>query len=103
MATLEQIADLYAGGNLFFKRVVGACLSAAWDIVNEDAGTENHANRLIWAEDVLGGVANAETRAKRIFGLVLSNATIQSSGDASTDNDIQFVVNSFINTVADGS
>ena len=102
MATLLQIADMYHGGNAFFKRVMGACMKAAWDIINEDAGTDNHANRLVWALDVVSGYAAAEARAKTIFGLVLSNATIQTSGDASTDNDIQFVVNGFINTVATG-
>ncbi len=103
MADLIDIADLFVNGNVLKKRILGACLQAAWDIQNESAGTDNHENRLIWANAVLSGVDEARSCADDLVGLVLSNATIQASGEDATDNDVQFVVNSLIDTVADGS
>jgi len=103
MADLIDIADLFVNGNVLKKRILGACLQAAWDIRNEDAGTDNHANRLTWANAVLSGVDEARSCADDLVGLVWSNPTIQTSLDESTDNDVQFVVDGFINTVADRS
>lgn len=70
------------------------------DVLNEDPGTANHVNRVIWAKDAL---VNAEAVAGRMFWGVLGNATIAAAGEAATDNDIQFVVNGLINTFATGA
>lgn len=83
--------------NSLRKRVVGACIQASYDILNEAPETENHLARLAWASDVL---LNYEQKAREIFPFVLSNATLQSQKESVSDNDIQFVVNSFINKVA---
>ena len=84
------------------KKFVGACLKAAYDISNEDPGTANHVNRIAWADVVLSGTRD-EVEQKAIEMLrygVASNATIQAAGDAATDNDVQYVVNSQINILA---
>lgn len=86
-------------------KFIGACLKAAYDIHNEDPGTANHANRVTWANVILNGTtAQVEAAAmQHLRYAVASNATIQAAGDASTDNDVQYVVNSQINTFATGA
>jgi len=76
-----------------------AVAKAAYDILNEDAGTANHANRVIWANQTL---ADAKSKAEQMMWGLVTNATIAAAGDAATDNDIQFVVNSYINSFAQG-
>ena len=80
-------------------QVAGACLKAAQDIQAEDAGTENHANRLLWAAAV---EANPKAIARSMVGRVLENATIAADVDNATDSDMQFVVNSLIDEFATG-
>lgn len=86
------------------KKFIGACLKAAFDILNENPGTGNHANRLIWAQSIVAGtVAEVEEKAlQHLRYAAASNATIQSAGDDSTDNDVQYVVNSQIDIFATG-
>lgn len=50
-----------------------------------------------WAESAL---EDPDTESTKMLWTVVQNATIQSSGLASTDNDIQFVVNSNVNYFA---
>lgn len=100
MALLDIYNLAVSGGEGLKERVGGACLKAAYDIVNEDPVTANHANRMIWAQEVL---QNFMTKANQMYLTVLANATIQASGTNSTDNDIQFVVNSLINQFATGA
>jgi len=84
------------------RRICGACWKAASDILNEDAGTTNHANRVLWAKQVLTE-NNDGPMVKRLSVAVAQNSTVAAAGaESATDNDIQFVVNSFINSHADG-
>lgn len=85
-------------------KFIAACLKAAYDIVNEDGGTANHANRLIWANAVLLGTKAAveEKSLEHIRYAMASNATLQAAGEAATDNDVQYIVNSQIDTFATG-
>lgn len=41
-----------------------------------------------------------EAVARRLMWMFLQNATIQNSGESSTDNEIQFVVNDLVNFAA---
>ena len=86
--------------NNLHARVAAACLKASWAIRNEDVGTTNHTERLAWANGILASHQGMVDAATSMFLYFLSNATIQASGDDATDNDIEFVVNSFINTMA---
>lgn len=98
MATLMEIDGLVLGAPTLFQRFRAARLKAAWDITNEDPGTANHADRLTWANSIIAAYDSGNVQSE--YRLFLSNTTIQTSGIASTDNDIQFVVNSFIDTWA---
>lgn len=97
MATLSGIYELRYNTLDLKKRVVAAIATASRDVLNESAGTSNHANRMTWARNSLN---NAHNAAEEMMWGVVGNATIQSSGNASTDNDIQFVVNGLIDSFA---
>lgn len=102
---LVDLYNAWAGQSGLLKaKFMGACLKAAYDILNEDAGTTNHANRVTWANVMLSGtVAEAESQAmQHLRYAIASNATLQSAGDAVTDNDVQYIVNSQIDTFATG-
>lgn len=94
---LIDIHSLVVGTPELEQRFCAARLKAAWDVINEDAGTPSHAARLVWADKIVTDYFADKDKEYRRF---LSNATIQSSGAASTDNDISFVVASFLNTYA---
>ena len=70
---------------------------AAKDVLLEDPGMANHANRVIWAQKV---AADALVEAERIMWGVCMNATIQANGIASTDPQILTAVNAVINVFA---
>lgn len=102
------LADIYNAwrgeSGLLKAKFIAACLVAAYNITQEDGGTANHVNRLAWANAVIYGTT-AEVEAKALQHLryaVASNATIQAAGDGATDSDVQFVVNSQIDTFATG-
>jgi hypothetical protein len=77
----------------FQQRTQVAIEHAAYDVINEDVATPNHANRLIWAQTTLN---NPRRMMELEMALVVQNSTIQAGGNNSTDNDIQFVVNALI-------
>ena len=98
MATLQQIDELVLGVPTLYQRFRAARIKAAWDIINEDPGTTNHVDRVTWANGIIEDYEGDDIYSE--YRLFLSNATIQTSGIASTDNDIQYVVNSFVDTWA---
>jgi len=97
MATLLEIFSLVHGAPELQQRFRAARTEAAWDILNEDPGTTGHTERLAWANGILD---DDSTDLVEQYARFLSNATIQASGNSSTDNDILFVVASWINTWA---
>lgn len=78
------------------QRCAAALVIAAEAIRNESEGTSNHTNRLNWSKRMLNSDMGPELEAKKQLWLIIQNATIKSSGEASTDNDIQFVINGLI-------
>lgn len=98
MATLLELYDLRYNEDIK-KRVTSAVAIAAQAIVAESDQTANHVNRVIWANTAL---KDTQLAMEQIMWRVLGNATIAASGVSSTDNDIQFVVNSLIDFVATG-
>jgi hypothetical protein len=88
-----------------FKKFIAACLVAAKDILAEPSNTSNHANRVIWAQGLQGETDELVfKRVHRIIRLAISsNAVFQADPTGLTDNDIQFIVNSFIDVVATGA
>jgi hypothetical protein len=81
-----------------------AISNAAYNVLNEDPGTANHANRITWANNVL---ASPERMMNLEMAILVQNSTIQAAGDNASDNDIQFVVNGlvdqFANAIASGA
>jgi hypothetical protein len=98
MAYLDTYNLRYESANLLNRTTV-AVAKAAYDILNEDPGYTNHANRVIWARQALG---DTKSKAEQMMWGVVTNATIAAAGDDATDNDIQFVVNSYIDSFAQG-
>jgi len=94
MATLNEIWNLYQQASTLKCRTKAAIAMAAEAIFAEDATTENHANRLKWA---IAATSNIDSWLDRFFWGVLANPTVQAAGDATTDNDLQWVVNQKVN------
>lgn len=103
MATLAQIGNFWvtrAGAQ--YERWLGACLKAAYDVLNEDPGTTNHADRMTWANVILG-VDESAVQGKvtqQMKYAIASNATLQANPEGTSDNDIQYIVNSQLDTLA---
>ena len=100
MTTLNDL-DALKNSSSLRNRVAVALAAAAEAVRNEAAATANHAARFAWATGtVLGNERGPESEARRLMWMVLQNATIQAAGEASTDNDVQFVVNGLVNFAA---
>jgi len=101
MATYIELRGLYGNGDLENKVEV-ACIVAAESIRNEDAGTTNHANRLVWAKSAF---SNPNTVAvQMLMALLAANkdltvAQIEGASDAA----IQTAVDNAVDIFADGS
>jgi hypothetical protein len=101
MALIDVSKLLNARGALW-EKFRGAVIKAAASVYAEDAATVNHANRMLWAEDVLLN-GNINQRAEELYRLGMTNADITTNGDASPDTDVEWLVNFFLNTVARGA
>jgi len=102
MATLEQISRLLDARGPLWQKFKGAVIKTASGVYAEDAGTTNHANRLLWAQNVLL-TGNVTQRTEELYRLGMTNDTIVSAGDMSLDSDVEWVVAYFLNTVAIGA
>ena len=88
-----------AGDANLRNRVYGALIKAAGAILAEDAQTANHAERVKLSLDIIngdptGGLVQEFTR------LCAANVTIQGSAPDYVDNDVEFVVNSYVGLMA---
>ena len=99
---LIDIAQLLEQRRVLFDRFKGAVIMSAASVYAEDAGTANHTNRMLWAEDVLLE-GNIQKRVEELYRLAMTNATIVSLGNGCADSDIEWVVAHFLNTVARGA
>ena len=101
MAGYAEIRGLFADSTLKNKVEV-ACIVAAEAIRGEDAGTTNHANRLVWAKEAF--TSPSGTASKMWMALLAANKdlTVQQIQEA-TDAAIQTKVDAAINLFADGS
>ena len=96
MVTYLQMYNLLSDGSLLAKATI-AVMSAATDVINESPVTANHAKRLSWAQYAL---ANPQDEAKRFMWGLVSNATIAAAGSNAIDSDVQFVVNSYVDSMS---
>lgn len=106
MAIYDDLIPFFDNGPL--KRKVGfSMISVANDIREEDPGTTNHDNRVIWAKKVLSQlkVNLGGEELDKILWLILaenSDLTIAQISSA-TDAVVKGQVETMINFVADGS
>lgn len=87
----------------FLRRVEYCAKKAAVAVMAEDAGTTNHAERVVYAKSILEGDASLQEYAKA----VVTNSTLTTNGDLDSpplfgisDNDLEFTVNSMFNAMA---
>jgi len=101
MATYDELLPLLSNSELR-NRVKVACVIAADTVRGEDAGTANHANRLIWAKRTFTNPAAASR--EMLTALIAGNkdasvANITGASDAA----IQTKVDAAVDVFADGS
>jgi hypothetical protein len=97
MATLSEIYGIRYDNTNLKKKVTSAVAKSAADVIAEDPGTTNHADRLVWARST---ILNTPQAAEVMMWYIAQNASINASPDTATDNDILFVVNSVIDLIA---
>lgn len=103
MAVLDLIGA--ARDDAFSARTAMCLMVASINVANEDAATLNHANRIALAYRFLKGEINSKVVAAAV---IATNATIQSTINANPaglgadvpDADLQFVVNSLVDHLA---
>ena len=100
MAYVDEYALFADTTNDLHKKVARAIDKAARDVIAEDPGTANHAERFVWASNVRLRPDNVISEAHQYMVYVLDNATVSAAGNAATDNDVQFVINGLVNTMA---
>jgi hypothetical protein len=98
MATLAEIVSLVEGNTELRQRFRGALIRSSWNVVNENPGTTNHANRLALAQKI---VLDSKAMNDKYYALLLSNGDIQTNGEASNDALIEYVADVLYNTIAD--
>jgi hypothetical protein len=93
MATLLEQCSIATDGN-FVSKVQQAAVKAAIAVASEDAGTTAHAKRVVFGNKILN---NPRGYAELLAKGVATNASISLS---SSDNDIEFTVNSMFTAYA---
>jgi len=87
-----EVADEFG----FQQRVEFFLKKASIAVMAEALSTAGHAERVIYAKDVLDGSASTIEATQA----VVTNATIEAAGLASTDSDIEFTVNSMFSALS---
>ena len=101
MATYVELRQLFSNSSLS-NRIEVACVIAANIVRTEDAGTDNHANRITWAKQTFGSPGSMAS--KMLMYLLAANkdlTAVQLVGVS--DEDLQTAVNAAVNLFADGS
>ena len=91
----DQVYAYVGTSPLLQHRAMVAVATAAVAVLNEAGSTPNHAARLAWASKAL---ADPPGMARKMTFAIMANATLQTSGDTMLDSDLQFVVNSLVDT-----
>lgn len=82
--------DLSRSATLLNRLTVSVASQAYYIVTTEPPETANHTARLAWAKAALRGTRwMAETMALGVCG----NPTVAGSGEATSDNDLDYVVN----------
>lgn len=101
MATYVELRQLF-GNDALRNKIEVAVIIAAEAIRTEDAGTANHANRLIWAKQAFENPTSVAV--KMMMALLAANAAATVAAiTGATDAVIQGLVNAAVNVFADGT
>lgn len=102
MASYTELFNLMQGKSELRNRITVAVIVAAEEIRTEDAGTANHANRLLWAARAFD---SPESISKKIMMSVIAGnkAAAISAIEAATDAVLQAAVNSSVDLFATGA
>lgn len=101
MATYEELRQLFSRDALR-NQIEVAVIVAAEAIRTEDAGTANHANRLLWAKAAFVNPTAAALKMQMAL-LAANKAATVAQIIAASDETIQTLVNAAVNLFADGS
>jgi hypothetical protein len=82
------------------KKVAVAIHKAAVDVLAEATNTPNYNNRRAWAIKATTELSSPMNESERWIWKVLENTTIQASPGTATDGDVQFVINSIVDVMA---
>jgi hypothetical protein len=96
MATLLEIYNLRVNTELK-NRTSSAVAKAVTDVLNENPATQNHTQRIAWANKAMKDI---DTWTAQFMWDVTSDTTIQAAGANCTDTDIMNVVNGSIDKYA---
>ena len=101
MALYKDLRGLF-DHNEMKLRVEVACIVAAEAIRTEDAGTDNHANRLLWAQKAFNNPS--AVRDDMLMALIAANKTADVAAIiAADDATMQTKVDAAVDVFADGS
>jgi len=101
MATYIELRQLFGHGDLLNKTEV-ACIVAAQTISEEDAGTDNHVNRLLWAKATF--TSSRRAAEQMLMVLLAANKGLATSAIISaTDSTLQTAVDAAVDVFANGS
>lgn len=98
MTVYDTVFALYQS-TVLRRRLTVAIATAAQQVMAEPGTQPNHANRLTWAK---ASLQNAPAMAETMMWGLLSNASIQATAENTPDSDVQFQVNSLIDSYAIG-
>lgn len=92
MATLAEVYGLAHNAPVALRQRIEAALIEVVDgILQEDAGTANHAERLALAQACLVE-AKRERVVQMLLAVIVTNGTVQTQGDAIADTDLRWLV-----------
>jgi hypothetical protein len=98
MATYAELYSLKNNDDLLHKVAV-AVIVAADTIRAEDAGTTNHANRLVWASEAFGSPVGKSRQV--LWALLAANKDVALAGiTGATDAAIQANVDAVVDVLA---
>ncbi len=98
MASYEELVQAAREGSALQDRITAAVAIAAVAINTEDAGTENHANRMLWAKGALESpraIMKAMLPAVIASNKAASYAAILNATDAQVQANVDALVDMF--------
>lgn len=102
MATYEELHGLMQGKSALRNKIAVAVVVAAETIREEDAGTENHANRLLWAAQAFNA-PNALAERMLMAVLAANKSVSVATIETASDDTLQTAVDNAVDLFATGA